>query len=41
MGLFDKLFGGAKKDSKPDPPRNTNFTSSEKLLDEDHFWKII
>lgn len=41
MGLFDKLFGGAKKDSNVEPPKNTNFTSSDKLMDEDQFWKII
>ena len=41
MGLFDKLFGGTKKASDVEPPKNTNFTSSEKLMDEDLFWKII
>src|SRR6188472_968506 len=41
MGLFDKLFGGAKKDSNAEPPKNINFTSSDKLMDEDQFWKII
>lgn len=41
MGLFDKLFGGTKKESNVDPPKNTNFTSSDKLMDEDQFWKII
>ena len=41
MGLFDKLFGGTKKDSNVEPPKNTNFTSSDKLMDEDQFWKII
>ncbi len=41
MGLFDKLFGGAKKDSNVEPPNNMGFTSSDKLMDEDPFWKII
>ena len=41
MGLFDKLFGGTKKDSNVEPPKNTNFTSLDKLMDEDQFWKII
>lgn len=41
MGLFDKLFGGTKKGSNVEPPKNTNFTSSDKLMDEDQFWKII
>jgi hypothetical protein len=41
MGLFDKLFGGGKKSSNVEPPKNANFTSSDKLMDEDQFWKII
>ena len=41
MGLFDKLFGGTKKDSNVEPSKNTNFTSSDKLMDEDLFWEII
>jgi hypothetical protein len=41
MGLFDKLFGGTKKDSNVDPPKNTSFTSSDQLMDEDQFWKIM
>ena len=41
MGLFDKLFGGSKKNSIPDNPQNINFTPSDKLLDEEQFWKII
>ena len=41
MGLFDKLFGGTKKNSNVESPKNTNFTSSDKLMDEDLFWKII
>jgi hypothetical protein len=41
MGLFDKLFGGAKKNSILDPPQNTNTTPSDNLLDEEQFWKII
>ncbi len=41
MGLFDKLFGGTKKDANARPPKNTNFTSSDKLMDEEQFWKII
>ncbi len=41
MGLFDKIFGGTKKSSNVEPPKNTNFTSSDKLMDEDQFWKII
>jgi len=40
MGLFDKLFGGTKKNQSPEPP-NTNFTASDSLIDEDQFWKII
>lgn len=41
MGLFDKLFGGTKKNSNVEAPKNTNFTSSDKLMDEDKFWQII
>ncbi len=41
MGLFDKLFGGVKKGSNVEPPKNTNFTSSDELIDEAQFWKII
>lgn len=41
MGLFDKIFGRAKKDSTVDPPKNASFASSDKLMDEDQFWKII
>lgn len=41
MGLFAKLFGGTKKGSNVEPSKSTNFTSSDKLLDEDQFWKII
>ena len=40
MGLFDKLFGGTKKNSTPEPPE-TNFTVSDAFMDEDQFWKII
>jgi len=40
MGLFDKLFGGTKKNQAPEPP-NTNFTAPDALMDEDRFWKII
>ena len=40
MRLFDKLFGGTKKNSTPAPP-NTNFTSTDVLMDEDQFWGII
>ncbi|MCX2575370.1 DUF4240 domain-containing protein [Pedobacter sandarakinus] len=38
MGLFDKLFGGTKN---TEPPEITNFTTSDKLMDEEVFWKII
>lgn len=38
MGLFDKLFGRAKK---PELLKIKNFTSSDKLMDEEMFWKII
>lgn len=41
MGLFDKLFGGAKKDSNVEPSKRANFTPSDQLMDEDQFWKII
>lgn len=41
MGLFDKLFGTAKKDPKAAPSKNINFTSSDTLMDEDRFWKLI
>lgn len=41
MGLFNKFFGGVKKDSNIEPPKNTNFSYSDKLMDEDRFWKII
>lgn len=40
MGLFDKLFGGTKKNTTPEPP-NTNFTASDALMDEDQFWRIM
>jgi len=33
MGLFDKLFGGGKK--------NINFTSTDELLEDERFWEII
>ncbi|MBI3235352.1 MAG: DUF4240 domain-containing protein [Bacteroidetes bacterium] len=38
MGFFDKLFGGTKK---TEPPKITNFTASDKLMDEEVFWKIM
>ncbi|MBS1560226.1 MAG: DUF4240 domain-containing protein [Bacteroidetes bacterium] len=41
MGLFDKLFGGTKRTSNEEPPKNTSFTSSDKLMDEEVFWNII
>lgn len=41
MGLFDKLFGGTKKTSNDEPSENQNFNASDKLMDEDVFWKII
>jgi len=41
MGLFDKLFGGTKKDLNVESPKNINFISSDNLIDEDKFWKII
>ena len=41
MGLFDKLFGGTKKEANTEPPKNINFTTYDKLMDEDQFWKII
>lgn len=40
MGLFDKLFGGKNK-SENEPPRFTDFISSDKLMDEEQFWRII
>ncbi len=41
IGLFDKLFSGIKKGPNVGLPKNTNFTSSSKAMDEDKFWKII
>ncbi len=41
MGLFDKLFGGKKEDSNVEPPENKSFTSMDKLMNEDQFWKIV
>ncbi len=41
MGLFDKLFRGVKKGAEVEPPKDPNFTSSDKLMDEDQFWKIV
>jgi Protein of unknown function (DUF4240) len=41
MRLLDKLFGVPKKDSTVEPPKKINFTSSDRLMEEDHFWKII
>jgi len=41
MGLFDKIFGGTKQGSNSEPPKNINFTSSDKLMDEEQFWRII
>ena len=40
MGLFDKLFGGKNKAEKK-PPKFTDFISSDKLMDEEQFWRII
>src|SRR5690242_8813065 len=40
MGIFDKIFGGTKKNQTPELP-NTNFITSDALMDEDWFWKII
>lgn len=40
MRLFDKLFGGTKKKSGPEPP-NTGFTTSDTMMDEEQFWRII
>lgn len=41
MGIFDILFGGTKKSSDPEPPKNNNFSQSDKLMEEDQFWEII
>ena len=41
MGLFGKLFGGKSKGSKNEPPKFSNFTSSDALMDEDQFWEVI
>jgi Protein of unknown function (DUF4240) len=41
MGLFDKLFGGKKKELNVEPPINKNFTYTDTLMDEDQFWRII
>ncbi|MDN3657896.1 DUF4240 domain-containing protein [Ferruginibacter paludis] len=41
MGLFDKLFGGTKKGSNVELPEDTSLISSDHLMDEDPFWKII
>jgi hypothetical protein len=38
MGLFNKLFGGLKKLGHS---KMISFNTSDKLLDEDVFWKII
>ena len=40
MGLFDKLFGGKNKVEK-EPPKFRDFISSDKLMDEEQFWRII
>ena len=40
MGFFDKLFGGKNKSEK-EPPKFTDFISSDKLMDEEQFWRII
>ena len=41
MGLFDKFFGVTKKGSNIEPPKNTNYTLTENLMNEEIFWKII
>jgi hypothetical protein len=41
MGLFNKLFGGSKKDADLKPHADTPFYASDKLMDEDQFWQII
>jgi len=40
MELFNKLFGGINPKNN-EPHKNLNFTSSDKLMDEDRFWSII
>lgn len=40
MGLFDKLFGGTKKNTTPEPS-NVSFNASDVLMDENQFWQII
>jgi len=41
MGIFDKLFGGGKKNKNTHSPNNLPFTVSGELMDDDQFWKII
>ena len=41
MGLFDKLFGKKDKDQNNNAAMSTDFTFSDKLMDEESFWKII
>ena len=41
MNFFSKLFGGSKKNTNGERARNSNFTPSDQLMDEDEFWKII
>jgi hypothetical protein len=38
MRLLHILFGGTKR---TEPPKNLNFTASDRLMDEEVFWKII
>lgn len=40
MGLFSSLFGGTKSENN-ELPKNINFNSSDALMDEELFWKII
>jgi hypothetical protein len=41
MGLLDELFGGKKNNSNSESSKNLNFTFSDKLMDEEQFWRII
>jgi hypothetical protein len=40
MGIFDKLFGGNKKNSSGNPSAG-NISALDALMDEDRFWRII
>ncbi|RED22190.1 uncharacterized protein DUF4240 [Flavobacterium cutihirudinis] len=41
MGLFDSFFGKTPKSNASESLKNKHYEASEKLMEEDLFWKII